>query len=56
MDAISPAFLRRKDAADYLKNRYGFGAARTLAKLACIGGGPVFRKAGAAALYEKSRA
>ncbi len=54
MDAISPAFRRRKDAGAYLKKTYGFGAARTLAKLACVGGGPVFRKAGAVVLYETS--
>jgi hypothetical protein len=45
-------FLRRKHAAEYLKERYGFGATRTLAKLATIGGGPVFRKAGTIVLYE----
>jgi hypothetical protein len=33
-------FLRRKDAATYLKNKYGHGSPRTLAKLACLGGGP----------------
>lgn len=48
-------FLRRKAAGEYLKSRYGFGSERTLAKLACIGGGPEFRKAGAAALYEPEK-
>jgi hypothetical protein len=48
-------FLRRKDAGAYLKNKFGFGSGRTLAKLACIGGGPEFRKAGSAALYETEK-
>lgn len=39
-------FLRRNEAADYLRNRYGFGSAKTLAKLATIGGGPQYHKAG----------
>ncbi|MGA3064692.1 MAG: hypothetical protein ABSD90_15980 [Methylocystis sp.] len=45
-------YLRRKAAAEYLKSCYGFGSENTLAKLACIGGGPLFHKAGKAALYE----
>ncbi len=32
--------MRRKAAAAHLQKRYGFGSARTLAKLACVGGGP----------------
>lgn len=48
-------FLRRDAAAKYLKEKYGFGSARTLAKLACIGGGPVFRKAGSIVLYEPEK-
>ena len=47
-------FLRRKQAGEYLKTKYGFGSEKTLAKLACVGGGPQFRKAGTAALYEPS--
>lgn len=46
-------FLRRKDAGAYLKNTYGFGSEKTLAKLATIGGGPVYRKASNAALYRR---
>jgi len=46
------AFLRRKDAGEYLKRRFGFGSPQTLAKLASIGGGPEFRKAGQVVLYE----
>ena len=33
-------YLRRKQAGEYLKNKYGFGAAKTLAKLIVTGGGP----------------
>lgn len=44
--------LRRKEASVYLKTRYGIDRApATLAKLACVGGGPVFRKAGRIPLY-----
>jgi hypothetical protein len=32
--------LRRAAAAEYLKDKYGFGSARTLAKEACVGDGP----------------
>jgi hypothetical protein len=45
-------FLRRKPAGEYLKTKFGFGSEKTLAKLAVVGGGPPFRKAGAAVLYE----
>ncbi|WP_374545030.1 hypothetical protein [Rhodoblastus sp.] len=48
-------FLRRKDAGHYLKSRFGFGSEKTLAKLACVGGGPEFRKAGSAVLYEPEK-
>ena len=45
-------FLRRADAAVYVCNRYGFPCSRQwLAKLAVIGGGPVFRKAGRFPIY-----
>jgi hypothetical protein len=50
--SLNPTYLRRKDAGEYLKAKYGFGSKKTLAKLACLGGGPEFRKAGPAALYE----
>lgn len=49
---MGPNFLRRDAAAEYLKNRYGFGSARTLAKLAVVGGGPEYRKASRLVLYE----
>lgn len=48
-------YLRRKQAGEYLKSRYGFGSERTLAKLAVLGGGPEFRKAGSVVLYEPAK-
>jgi hypothetical protein len=48
-------FLRRRAAGRYLKEKYGFGSEKTLAKLACLGGGPEFRKAGDAVLYEPAK-
>lgn len=45
-------YLRRKAAGEYLKTKFGFGSDKTLAKLASLGGGPAFHKAGPAALYE----
>lgn len=44
-------YLRRKAAGEYLKAKYGFGSEKTLAKLATIGGGPIFHKAANAAIY-----
>lgn len=45
-------YLRRVDAARYVFETYGFPCARSwLAKLAVVGGGPVFRKAGRIPLY-----
>ncbi len=50
---MSPKFLRRKAASKYLDEKWGLPrAASTLAKLAVIGGGPIFRKAGRIPLYE----
>ena len=44
--------LRRKAASDYLRETHGLErAASTLAKLAVIGGGPIFRRAGRVPLY-----
>lgn len=48
----SPQYLRRKAAGEYLKAKYGFGSEKTLAKLATIGGGPLFHKAAKAAIYK----
>lgn len=47
----SNRYLRRNEAAIYLRSHYGYGSVKTLAKLACLGGGPVFRKAGKIVLY-----
>lgn len=53
---MQPAqFLRRKAAAQYLREKFGFGSERSLAKYAVVGGGPPFRKAGESiVLYEPS--
>jgi hypothetical protein len=54
---IRPAtrFLRRSEAAEYVKATWGIPcAARTLAKLAVIGGGPLFHKSGRLPLYAPS--
>jgi len=47
----STQFMRRKDAAQYLREKFGVGSPATLSKLACLGGGPVFRKNGRIPLY-----
>jgi hypothetical protein len=45
-------YLTRADAAQYVRTTYGFPCSRQwLAKLAVIGGGPIFRKAGRTPLY-----
>ena len=47
----SREYLRRAEAARYLQERYGAYTVQTLAKLACVGGGPVYRKMGAYPVY-----
>ena len=45
-------FLRRQAASEYLRETHGLDRApSTLAKLAVIGGGPIFRRAGRVPLY-----
>jgi hypothetical protein len=45
-------FLRRAEAAQYVRATFGIPCAvRTLAKLAVIGGGPLFHKCGRLPLY-----
>jgi len=45
-------FLRRKAASDYLHETHGLEwAPSTLAKLAVIGGGPIFQRIGRVPLY-----
>ncbi len=46
-------YLRRKEAADFLKLKYGLGTARTLAKLATVGGGPAMTYFGRIPLYSE---
>jgi hypothetical protein len=47
--------LRRSQAAEYITNTYGIPCSpKTLAKYACIGGGPPFRLAGRFPLYPVS--
>ena len=50
---MNKEFLRRTEAAEYLKEKYGHGSPRTLAKLATLGGGPIFRKFGRVVLYTR---
>ena len=46
-------FVRRAIAAEYVTEKYGFPcSSQWLAKLAVIGGGPRFRKAGRTPVYE----
>jgi hypothetical protein len=52
MNYNSDKRVRRTEAASYLQERHGVPcAAKTLAKLACVGGGPVFQKYGRLPLY-----
>ncbi len=46
-------FLRRKEAATYLRETYGFGAERTLAKGVVTGDSPIYHKAGRLVLYTR---
>jgi hypothetical protein len=48
---MSEIYLNRHEAGAYLRERFGFGSAKSLAVLACKGGGPLFRKMGKLALY-----
>ena len=45
-------YLRRRAAAEYLREKRGIPTSeKTLAKLACIGGGPLYRLFGRIPLY-----
>ena len=47
-----PPYLRRRAAAEYIRVRWGIPCSeKTLAKLACIGGGPIYRRFGRIPLY-----
>jgi hypothetical protein len=53
MTAAPVARLNRKAASKYLLDMHGVSRTHaTLAKLATVGGGPVFRKFGSRPLYE----
>lgn len=46
--------LRRRDAAAYVRMRWGFPCSNAwLAKLACVGGGPRFLRAGRFPIYHR---
>jgi hypothetical protein len=48
----STTYLRRRAAAEYLREQRGIPCSeKTLAKLACIGGGPIYRRFGRIPLY-----
>ena len=48
----TPKYLRRADAARYVREKWGIPCSKAwLAKLAVVGGGPVFHKAGKTPLY-----
>lgn len=47
-----PVYLRRRTAAEYLRQHWGLPCSeKTLAKLACVGGGPAYRRFGRTPLY-----
>jgi hypothetical protein len=49
-----PYNMRRADAARYIRETYGIPCvATTLAKYACVGGGPAFRKANKFPIYSR---
>ncbi len=49
---ITVYYLRRDQAAQYIRDVWGIPCSPTwLAKLAVVGGGPVFRKAGRFPIY-----
>jgi len=50
---MTQQYLRRKEAANYVRQKFGMPCSNNwLAKLACEGGGPAFRKAGRFPLYD----
>jgi hypothetical protein len=49
---ISPLYLRRDRAARHIREHWGLPCSpRWLAKLAVVGGGPIYRKAGRTPIY-----
>ena len=53
-DVNDGVFLRRKDAAAYLRSKYGFCSTGTLAKYATVGGGPEYQYLGALPVYTQA--
>jgi hypothetical protein len=52
---LTPNYMSRKAASEYLLSQWGLKRSPNyLAKLACIGGGPSFHKAGRDPLYTPS--
>jgi hypothetical protein len=50
--ALSPVYLRREKAAQHVRDNWGLPCSpRWLAKLAVVGGGPIFRNAGRSPIY-----
>ena len=50
----TPLNMRRADAARYIRENHGIPCSHaTLAKYACLGGGPAFRKAGKFPIYSR---
>lgn len=48
----SSKYLRRADSAVYIRDTWGLPCStRWLAKLAVVGGGPIYRKAGRTPIY-----
>ena len=55
MQTITERRLRRAEASVYLKEKWGIPRApATLAKLACVGGGPRFESANRVTLYREA--
>src|SRR5262249_41822420 len=54
MESQSPLNMRRAEAARYIRENHGIPCApATLAKYACVGSGPAFRKAGKFPIYSR---
>jgi hypothetical protein len=52
MNGVAREYMRRDEAADYVRQRWGIPCSRgLLAKLAVTGAGPLFRSAGRFPLY-----
>jgi len=52
---VSPLYLRRAGAAQYVRERWGAPcSAKWLAKLAVVGGGPQFRRIGRFPVYSRA--